>query len=159
TKIEEFEGEIRYLGNLAALSTLTVSLVEKEIRTAVGVTESERVQAGLEVEDVDKTYQTVLAAVLEAKGRVTKSELKQLSAGQFNATLHFELAPEAAGPLRDRLKQLGRLARLEIGRVQQAEGGIAPKDAKVKRGDTVFLVQLYNLANIAPRETTTMQVA
>jgi len=159
TKIEEFEGEIRYLGNLAALSTLTVTLTEKEIRAAVGVTESERVQAGVEVEDVDKAYQAVLTAVLEAKGRVTKSELKQLSAGQFNATLHFEVAPEQAGPLRDRLRQLGRVARLEIDRVQQAEGGVAPKDAKVKRGDTVFLVQLYNLANVAPRETATMQVA
>ena len=159
TKIEEFEGEIRYMGNLASLSTLTVTLAEKEIRTAVGVTESERVQAGVEVEDVDKAFQTVLTAVLEAKGRVTKSELKQLAAGQFNATLHFELAPEAAGPMRDRLRQLGKVARLEIDRVQQAEGGTVPRDAKVKRGDTAFLVQLYNLANIAPRETTTMQVA
>jgi hypothetical protein len=159
TKIEELEGEIRYLGNLASLSTLTITLAEKEIRSAVGVTESERVQAGVEVEDVDKAFQTVLNAVLEAKGRVTKSELKQLAAGQFNATLNFELAPEAAGPMRDRLRQLGKVARLEIDRVQHAESGTVPRDAKVKRGDTVFLVQLYNLANVAPRETSTMQVA
>jgi hypothetical protein len=32
TKIEETEGELRYYSNLAALSTLTVSLSEKEIR-------------------------------------------------------------------------------------------------------------------------------
>jgi hypothetical protein len=159
TKIEEIEGELRYYSNLAALSTLTVTLTEKEIRAAVGITESERVQAGVEVEDVDKAYQEALAAVIEAKGRVTKSELKQLAAGQFNATLHFEVAPEAAGPMRDRLRQLGRVARLEIDRLQQAEGGTVPKDAKVKRGDTVFLVQLYNLANVAPRETATIHVA
>jgi hypothetical protein len=159
TKIEEIEGELRYYSNLAALSTLTITITEKEIRAAVGITESERVQAGVEVEDVDKAYQTALAAVIEAKGRVTKSELKQLAAGQFNATLHFEVSPEAAGPIRDRLRQLGRIARLEIDRVQQAEGGTVPKDAKVKRGDTVFLVQLYNLANIAPRETATLHVA
>ena len=74
-----------------------------------------------------------LAAVAEAKGRVTKSELKQHSAGQFSAVLQFEVAPEAAGPLRDRLKQLGNMVRLEIDRVQQAEGGTAPppRDAKV----------------------------
>ena len=158
TKIEEAEGELRYYANLAALSTLTVTLAEREIRAAVGITESERVQAGVEVEDVDKAYQDALAAVAEAKGRVTKSELKQLAAGQFNATLHFEVAPEAAGPVRDRLRQLGRVARLEIDRVQQAEGTV-PKDARVKRGDTVFLVQLYNLANVAPRETATLTVA
>ena len=107
---------------------------------------------------MDKAYQQVLTAIVEAKGRVMKSELKQLSAGQFNATLNFEVTPEAAGPIRDRLRQLGRVARLEIDRVQQADGTL-PSDAKLSRGDTVFMVQLYNLANIAPRETATLQVA
>jgi hypothetical protein len=158
TKIEELEGDIRYYSNLAAFSTLTITLAEKEIRAAAGLSENERVQAGVEVEDVDKAYQQILTAVVEAKGRVSKSELKQLALGQFNASLHFEVAPESAGPIRDRLHQLGRVARLEIDRVQQADGTV-PKDVKAKRGDTVFLVQLYNLVNVAPRETATVQVA
>src|SRR5262249_22628732 len=159
TKIEELEGELRYYSNLVALSTLTLTLVETANRAAGGLTESARGQGGAEVEGGAKTYQALLAAVFEAKGRVTKSELKQLSAGQFNATLNFEVAPESGGPLRDRLRQLGRVARLEIDRVTQVVGGTLPTDAKTKRGDTVFLVQLYNLANIAPRETATLQVA
>lgn len=159
TKIEEFEGEIRYYANLAALATLTVNLTEREIRAAAAVTENERVQAGVEVEDVDKAYQQTLLAVADAKGRVSKSELKQLSAGQFNASLQFEVPQEAGGPLRDRLRQLGRVARLEIDRVQKATGGTPPIDAKVKRGDTLFMVQIYNLANVAPRETQTIQIA
>jgi glycine cleavage system regulatory protein len=102
-----------------------------------------------------------LAAVAEAKGRVLKSELKQHSAGQFSAVLQFEVAPEAAGPLRDRLKQLGNMVRLEIDRVQQAEGGTAPapRDAKVKRGDTHFDLRMYNLARVEPRETATVRLA
>jgi len=159
TQIEEFEGEMRYYANLAALATLTITLTEKEIRTAAAVSESERVQAGVEVEDVDKAYQQTLALVAEMKGRVAKSELKQLAAGQFNASLQFEVPPDAAGPVRDRLRQLGRVARLEIDRAQHAVGGTPPADGKVKRGDTLFLVQLYNLANIAPRETATLQIA
>ena len=159
TKIEETEGELRYYANLAALSTLTITLAEKEIRVAAVTTEVERVQAGVEVEDVDKAYQQLLAAVVEAKGRVTKSEMKQLSAGQFNATFHFEVAADQSGPLRDRLRMLGRVARLEIDRALSTEGGTLPGDAKPKRGDTVFLVQLYNLANVAPRETATLQIA
>ncbi len=159
TKIEETEGEIRYYSNLAAFSTLTITLSEKEIRAAAAITERERVQAGVEVEDVDKAYQQVLAAVVEAKGRITKSEMKQLSAGQFNATFHFEVAAEASGPIRDRLRMLGRVARLEIDRSTHTEGGTLPSDAKPKRGDTIFLVQIYNLANVAPRETTALQVA
>ena len=97
---------------------------------------------------MDKAYQQTLAAVIEAKGRVTKSDLKQLAAGQFNATLQFEVPPEAGGPMRDRLRQLGRMARLEIDRVQHAVDGVLPTEAKVKRGDTQFNVQIYNLANV-----------
>jgi hypothetical protein len=158
TKIEEFEGELRYYANQVALSTLTITLTEKEIKAAATMTESERVQAGVEVEDVEKADRELKAAVVEAKGRITKSDMKQLSAGQYNATLNFEVAPEAAGVLRDRLKQIGKLARLEIDRVQQPEGTLT-KNAKVQRGDTMFLVQLYNLANIAPREVAVIHVA
>jgi glycine cleavage system regulatory protein len=123
------------------------------------LTEIERVQTGIEVEDVEHAHRDALAAVTEAKGRVTKSEIKQMAAGQFTATLNFEVAPEQAGPVRDRLKQLGRTARLEVDRVQQAEGGTPQRDSKVKRGDTQFLVQFYNLANIAPRESAILQLA
>jgi hypothetical protein len=159
TKIEECEGELRYFGNLVALSTLTITLEEKGISAAAAITECERVQSGIEVEDVDKALQASLAAVAEANGRVTKSELKQLAAGQFNATLHCELAPSAAGPFRDRLSQQGRVARLEIDRVQTNEGGTVARNAKVTRGDTQFLIQFYNLANVAPRETRTLLIA
>jgi anti-sigma factor RsiW len=160
TKIEEFEGEIRYYANQVSLSTLTITLAEKDVRAAADVVESERVSAGLEVDDVDKAQREALAAVAEAKGRVTRSELKQHSAGQFSAVLQFEVAPDAAGPLRDRLKQLGNMVRLEIGRVQQAEGGTAPPPAgaKVRRGETRFDVQLYNLAKVEPRETATVRL-
>ena len=158
TKVEELEGELRYCKSRVALSTLVVTLTEKEIKASAVVTEIERVQAGVEVEDVDKAYQQLMAAVVEAKGRVTKSEVKQLFAGQFNAAISFEVAPEAAGAMRDRLRQLGRVARLEIDRLQQPEGTLT-KNAKTERGDTQFILQLYNLANIAPREAADIQVA
>src|SRR5207302_3242809 len=47
-----------------------------------------------------------------------------------------------------------------IDRVQHPEGGTTPpRDAKVKRGDTRFTVSLYNLTDVAPRETATVQLA
>ena len=160
TKVEELEGELRFLAHQVALSTLTINLTEKEIRQAAVVTESERVTTGIEVEDVEKAFRAALAAVAEANGRVTKSDLKQHSAGQFNAVLHFEVPADAAGTVRDRLKQLGTVARLDIDRVQQAEGGeLAVKNGKLKRGPTQFVVSLYNLVNVAPRETVVIKVA
>ena len=160
TQIEGLEGELRYYGNQAAYSTLTIKLYEKDIRSAASITESERVQAGLEVEDVEKAHQEALKAILDAKGRVTRSELKQHAAGQFNAVLNFEVGYEAAGPMRDRLKQLGTMVRLQVDRLQHTEdGGPAPKDGKIERGPTLFLVSIYNLANVAPRETVILRLA
>jgi 5-hydroxyisourate hydrolase-like protein (transthyretin family) len=160
TKIEEMEGELRYYSNLVSLATLTIKLYEKDIRTAALITENERVQAGIEVEDVEKAHKEALKAILDAKGRISRSELKQHAAGQFNAILNFEVSPDAAGPLRDRLKQIGHMVRLQIDRMQQtSNGGPAPKDGKVKRGDSQFFISIYNLANVAPRETIILRIA
>jgi hypothetical protein len=161
TKIETFEGEKRYYDNQISMSTLTITLSEKEIRAPSAVTQTERVNMGLEVEDVEKAHKDALAAVADAKGRVTRSELKQLAAGQFSATLHFEVTPDGSGPLRDRFKQLGTVARLDIDRVQETEGGVGKvaEVLKVKQKDTQFFVSIYNLANIAPRETVVLSLA
>lgn len=159
TKIEELTGELNYYSNMVSLSTLTITLAEKEIRVAASVTESEVVRASVEVEDVEKAMREVLKSVEDAKGRVTRSEMKQQSAGQFNAILHFAVAPENAAPVRDRLKQIGNVAQLDIDRVQEAVGGDKlPQDGKLNRGNTKFEVSLYNLYNIAPRETVTVRV-
>jgi glycine cleavage system regulatory protein len=161
TKIEAAEGEKRYYDSQIALSTLTVTLLEKEIRSPSAVTQTERVTMSLQVEDVEKAHKDALAAVVEAKGRVTKSDLKQHAAGQYTATLHFEVAPEAALGLRDRFKQLGTVATLDVDRVQETEGGIGKVAdlLKVKQKDTQFFVSIYNLANIAPRETVVLSLA
>ncbi len=160
TRIEGFEGELRYYSALISLSTLNITLYEKEIKAPTGIVETERVTAGLEVEDVEKAHKDVLAAVADAKGRVTKSELKQLAAGQFNAVVHFEVAPDAAGPLRDRLKQLGTMARLEVDRLQEVEGGVGKAaGVNVRRKDSVFLLSIYNLTNVQPREVVQLGLA
>jgi hypothetical protein len=160
TKIEVAEGEKRYYDNLVSLSTLTITLFEKEIRAAFGITETEHVDAGVEVEDVEKAHKDLVAAIVEAKGRITKSELKKLAAGQFNATVNFEVAPEATGAIRDRLKQLGTVARLDVNTLQQVEGGSGrAAEARVKKADSQFFVSIYNLANVAPRETVYLNLA
>ncbi len=154
TRIEKIEGELRFFANQVALSTLTITLFEKEIAAAYGVIEREQVQMGIEVEDVDQAYQAAQKAVREAKGRITRAELKQPSQGQFSAQLDFEVSPEAAGALRDRLKQLGTVARFDISRQEETEGGAGkPSDGKIKRSDTRFHVHFYNLTDVPPRET------
>ncbi len=161
TKIETAEGEIRYYNSLISLSTLTITLQEKEIRAASGVIRTERVDMAVEVEDVEKSHRDALAAIAEAKGRVTRAELKQHAAGQFNSILHFEVASTASGPLRDRLRQLGTPARLDVNVLEENEGGPvrAGSEIRVTQKDSQFQVSIYNLANVAPRETMQLRLA
>jgi hypothetical protein len=122
--------------------------------------ETERINMGIETEDVEKGQAQTFTIVADVKGRITKSELKQLDAGQFNAVINFEVPPDTAGPVRDRLKQLGNLARFDVNRVMEAEGGTGkPQDGKVTRKDAQFFLSLYNLANVAPREVTNFDLA
>ena len=113
-KIEKLEGEIRYYNNLVSLSTLTVTLVERDIRTAALLSETEQVNMGVEAEDVEKARAEALKAIEEAKGRIVESDLKKHDAGQFAATIVAECRRTRPGRVIDRLKQLGRVARLEV---------------------------------------------
>lgn len=161
TKIEEYEGEIRYYNNQVGLSTLTITAFEKEIRTAAAMVVTEQVTMKIEADDVEKSLQAALKAVTEAKGRVIKSELKQHAAGQLEAVLQFEVAPAAAGAVKDKLKQLGIVTHQDSQRLQQAEGGAAPMGEPIKSrtNDVRFNVTLYNVANIKPRQEFNLQVA
>lgn len=159
TKIEEMEGEIRYFNSQVALSTLTITAYEKEIRAAAAMVITEHVTMKIEADDVEKSLQTALLAVTEAKGRVTKSDLKQHAAGQLEAVLSFEVAPAQAGAVKDKLKALGIVTHQDSQRLQQAEGGTAPTGEIRSRTDDVrFNVTLYNVANIQPREAYVLQV-
>jgi hypothetical protein len=115
---------------------------------------------GIETDDVEKIRNTTLQAIEQAKGRVVESNLKRLDAGQFAASIICEVPPDAAGPLLDRLKQAGRVARLDIDRKQTASAGSGvPATSRIERRDTRLVISIYNLANIAPRQTTSLTLA
>lgn len=160
-KIEKAEGEIRYYDNLIGLSTLSVVLQERDIRASAASIETETVSAGVETDDVEKARAEILKAIDEAKGRIITSELKKLDAGQFAATIVAEVAPDRSGPVVDRLKQVGKVARLDIDRKQTTVDGTAAPlpGARVEQQPTRLTISLYNLANVAPRLTTATTLA
>jgi len=160
TKIEEMEGEIRYYGNQVSLSTLTIQLVEKEIRAATAIVVTESVRMRLEVDDVAKSHQIAMAAVEEAKGRITKSELKQHSAGQLQSILHAEIPPAQRDAFRDKLKKLGIVSSHEENQSQHTEGGTGSGGGlKPRTSDVQFEVTMHNTANVRPRLTADLKVA
>src|SRR5262249_40943836 len=120
---------------------------------------SERVNMKIEADDVEKSLQTALTAVTTAKGRVTRSDLKQHAAGQYEAILHFEVSPTSAPEVRGKLKLLGNVTHQDAERLSQAEGGAASSDIKSRQNDVQFHVTMYNVANIQPRDAYILQVA
>ena len=62
---------------------------------------------------------------------------------EYLTTRRSRITPERAGLLRDRLKQLGVLARLDINRSQETQGGSGRSpDVKVQQNDTQVLVAI-----------------
>src|SRR5690606_8221877 len=106
-KIERVEGEMRFISSQVSLSTLLVSLYEKDIRTPAFATEGETATIGVEAQDVEAARAAALESIEAAKGRVIESDLKKHEAGQFVARIVAEVSPDEAGAVIDRLKQLG----------------------------------------------------
>ncbi|HEX8911350.1 MAG TPA: DUF4349 domain-containing protein, partial [Humisphaera sp.] len=160
-RVEQLQGEINYYENLVANSTLVVQLQERDVRSPTAAYETENVQAGIEADDVEKARADALAAIDKVKGRVVDSDLQKLQGDQFQATIVADVAPDRAGEVIDRLKQLGRVARLEASRKTVTSGGPGPIVAglKVERRETRLQVSIYNLARVAPRQNTTLSVA
>ena len=123
TKIEEMEGEIRYYANQVALSTLTISLYEKEIQAPTSIVVTETVIIRIEVDEVAKAHQAAMKAVEDAKGRITRSELKQHTAGQFLSIVHADIPPAKKAAFIDQLKKLGLVSDFQENQRQHTEGG------------------------------------
>jgi hypothetical protein len=165
-KIEQVTGEINYYNNLVSLSTLQITLTEKDISTAASATETETVNAGVEADDVAGVRAAVLKLIDDAKGHVRQSDLKQLEAGQYAAVVVAEVPIDASGPIVDRLRQLGRVARLDMNRQTVTNnGGPAVVNGAVTPGlfvqqsPTILNISIYNLANVAPRVTDNLNLA
>ncbi len=163
TKIEKAEGMIRYYNGQVALSTLTITLSERDIQTPATAVETETADVGIEADDVEKARNSALKAIDDVKGRIVEAELKRFDAGQLAARLVADVPPESAGAVIDQLKQLGKVARLEVHRQQASSDGSAAvtntTPLKTERKPTRLLISIYNLANVAPRRTTNVSLA
>ncbi len=161
-KIEQVEGEIRYDDNLVSLSTLSVTLIEKDIKAAAYSSETEQVNMALETSNVESAYDKAKEAIAGAKGRIVQSDLQQHEAGQFSGTITAALPPDSADSVIARLRQLeGRVANFQRQRSQKnQEGTAAPLDAStLHREDVTLSLTMYNLANVEPRRTVTLLLA
>jgi hypothetical protein len=162
-KIEKTEGQIRYYNGLVAMSTLTITLAERDIQTPATAIETETADIGIEAEDVEKARNTAMKSIDDAHGRIVAAELKRYDAGQLAAQITADVPPDAAGALIDQLKLLGKVARLEVHRQETASDGSPAANIttpiRIERKPARLLISIYNLANVAPRRTTNINLA
>ena len=159
TKIEKMEGEIRYYSNQVALSTLTITLVEKEITAAAALVVNETVKMRVEVDNVSRARETAEKAVEEFKGRIVKSDEKQYPAGQVEAIIHAEIKPERKEDFRRLLEKLGIVSAHEDAQSQTTEGGTAPILTPRRRvNDVLFQVTLNNIVNVKPKQSIKLDI-
>ncbi len=163
TKIEKAEGMIRYYNAQVAMSTLTITLSEKDIQNPAAAVETQTADMGIESTDVESARTAAMKSIDEVKGRIISAELKRFDAGQLAAKLVADVPPESAGAVIDQLKLIGKVARLEIQRQQNTTDGSAAVTSVVplrtERKPTRLLISIYNLANVAPRKTTNVNLA
>jgi uncharacterized membrane protein YgcG len=158
-RIEKIEGDIRYYNNLVGMATLTITAYEKDIQTPTAAQEQENVALSVETEDVEAKYGEARKIVDDAKGRIIESDLKKHDAGEYAAEIVAEVPPEKADFVAAQLKQLGVVATFTRDRKQTTTGGNGAPTVQVEQKPTRFSISLYNLANIAPRETAVLTIA
>lgn len=160
-RTEKIEGEIRYYNNLVAMATLSITAFEKDIQKPTAASEQENVNLSVETEDVETKYRDARKILDDAKGRIVESELKKYDADQYAGRIVADVPPDKADFVAAQLKQIGKVAQFTRDRKQTTTGGsgVPGPTVQVEQKDTRFTVALYNLANIAPRETTVLNVA
>ena len=157
TKTEKIEGQLRYLASQVGLSTLAVTISERDIGQAATAVETETADLGVEADEVERARDAAMRAIDDGHGRVVEANLQRLDAGQLAARVVADVPAESAGATIDRLKQLGRVARFEVHRQQQTTGDKAP--VRTERRPTRVVLSIYNLANVAPRRTAAVTLA
>ncbi len=165
-KVEQLQGEINYYANQVALSTLTLTLFEKDIRTPAVASETETVTMTVVTAKVEDAAAKVKEAVVGAKGRIVASQIEQHDAGEFLATITAQVPPDAADAVIARLRQIdGQVNHFDRQRSQTTSNGNSPVDArsidpvKIKREDVTINLTLFNLAKLTPRRNTNMSIA
>ena len=155
------EGELRYYGNHGRPSTLTIKLYEKDIRTAASSPRANACRPASRSRTWRRPISEALKAIADAKGRVTAlgAEAARRRASS-TPSCTSRSAPRRPARCATGSSSSAPWSACKIDRVQQTEdGGPAPKDGKIERGKTQFFVSIYNLANVAPRETVILRLA
>ena len=156
-KIEKLEGEIRYYNNMVSLSTLSISLTEKDIRAAAFAAQTENGQHGHGGGGCREGARRCAQVHRGGQGPGDRVEPQEIRCRPARGDDRVRSVTRRRRPA-DRPPQADRPG-VAPGHRPQADDArcrpCPPARSAVRSKDTRFSISLYNLANVAPRQTKT----
>lgn len=150
-QIEQMLGEIKYMENQVALSTIILSLAERDLATPFEYVETQVAAIDVVAADLEAAFAEAHAIAKELGGRVQEAKLNRPQAGAASATMKLQIDSDKFHEAVARLKKLGVVLVAATDLRTVAAGGNQPsKDAKVRRE-----AGLIDLVISGPREATT----
>jgi hypothetical protein len=139
-EIEAIKGELKYYDNQVALSTLTLTISEKDLGQPFEYVQTLQSNIGLTARDADDAYAKAQKEIADAGGQVVDSKMNRQSDGSATGTIRARVDAEKFPALREALKKLGRVTNDTVNQQKTARGGHegTPKaDAPLKKEQAV----------------------
>ncbi|MFA5794553.1 MAG: DUF4349 domain-containing protein [Candidatus Brocadiia bacterium] len=122
-KIEQLQGEIKYYDNMVSLSTIRLSLSEKDIAKPFEYVQTQSANLVITVPDVITAYQQAQAMVLGFKGQVAEAQVTNQNERAIGTVRAFADADQFANLL-EQLKSLGEVKSAVTEQKQSAPQGV-----------------------------------
>ncbi|HXX92268.1 MAG TPA: DUF4349 domain-containing protein, partial [Planctomycetota bacterium] len=139
-EIEAIKGELKYYDSQVSLSTITLTISEKDLGQPFEYVQTLQSSIGLTAPDADDVYAKAQKEILDAGGQVVDSKMNRQNDGSATATVRARVDAEKFPALRAGLKRLGRVTDDTVTQQRTARGGAegAPKaDAPLKKEQAV----------------------
>jgi hypothetical protein len=139
-EIEALKGELKYYDSQVAMSTLTLTISEKDLGQPFEYVQTLHSNIALTAHDADDAYAKAQKEIVDAGGQVVDSRMNRQNDGSATGTIRGRVDAEKFPALREALKRLGRVTNDTVNQQKTARGGAegTPKaDAPLKKEQAV----------------------
>jgi hypothetical protein len=139
--IDKITGELRYYNTAVSMSTITLGIVEKDLKQPSEFIETLQANIGLTAYDVDTAYALAQKEIAGVGGQVVDSKMNRRSDGSAAGKIRARVDAEKFPALREALKKLGQVIDDAVDQQKTAQGGQegAPKaDVRLKKEQAVI---------------------
>ena len=140
--IESMEARRRTLGDLVAMTTVTVSVQERNQEKPRVYRIERTAQWTARVESLESTEAKVRALIAEVEGRVLDYSGSESQSGAKHASLKLDVPAEAFAATVERLRSYGEVEHYSASRKERGVGGSGDGDASVKTENRRGVIQL-----------------